>query len=142
MLGRDQSLRPAFWSSLGTSGNVFANPPAPIDSVSGLPWNPNATGGDSMQSSTERDLQPEVKNKTETQYQCGDLQSDHQSGIFSFQRKGFIHRILGLIKKKLQISELQFDKFPTPSMFSCKKTRLKTQESACSSSPSEAVLCI
>ena len=30
------------------------NPPAPFDSVSGLPWNPNATGGGSTQSSTGR----------------------------------------------------------------------------------------
>ena len=30
------------------------NPPAPFDSVSGLPWDPNATGGGSTQSSTGR----------------------------------------------------------------------------------------
>ena len=31
---RDQSLRPETWNLFGTSGNVFDNPPAPIDSAS------------------------------------------------------------------------------------------------------------
>ena len=60
LLSRDQSLRPDAWNLLGTSGTVFANPPALIDWVStpswGMfhSWNPNATGGDSMQPSTGR----------------------------------------------------------------------------------------
>ena len=41
-----------------------------------------------------------------------------------------------------QISELQFDKFHTPSTFSCWEIRFKTQVSGCSSSPSEAMLWI
>ena len=57
---RDQSLRPDTSNLLGTSGNVFGSPPAPIDSVStpkrGMmhPWNPNATFGDPVQLSTGR----------------------------------------------------------------------------------------
>ena len=43
---------------------------------------------------------------------------------------------------KPQISELQFDKFSTPSTFSCWKIRFKTQVSACSSFLSEAMLWI
>ena len=42
----------------------------------------------------------------------------------------------------LHISEFQFDKFTTLSTFSCWKIRFKTRESACSSSPSEAMLWI
>ena len=45
-------------------------------------------------------------------------------------------------QSRLQISELQFDKCSTHSTFSCWKVRFKTQESACSSSPSEAMLWI
>ena len=45
-------------------------------------------------------------------------------------------------QSQLQISKLQFDKFPTPSTFSCWKIRFKTQVSACSSFTSEAMLLI
>ena len=40
-------------------------------------------------------------------------------------------------QSRLQISELQLDKSPTHSTFSCWKIRFKTQVSACSSSSSE-----
>ena len=36
-------------------------------------------------------------------------------------------------QQRQQISELQFDQFPTPSTFSCWKIRFKTQASSCSS---------
>ena len=45
-------------------------------------------------------------------------------------------------QSRLQISELQFDKFPIRSTFSCGKIRFTTKVSACCSSPSEAVLWI
>ena len=45
-------------------------------------------------------------------------------------------------KQRPQISELQFDKFPTPSAFSCWKIRFKTHVSFCSEFPSEALLWI
>ena len=46
-------------------------------------------------------------------------------------------------QSRLQISELQFDKLSTLSTFSCEKMRFnKTQVSACSSSPSGALLWI
>ena len=47
-----------------------------------------------------------------------------------------------MVDPRLQFSELHFDKSPTPSSFSCWKMRFKTQVSACSSSPSEAMLWI
>ena len=43
-------------------------------------------------------------------------------------------------QQRLQISELQFVKFPTPSKFSCWKIRFQTQVSSCSDFPSEAML--
>ena len=45
-------------------------------------------------------------------------------------------------QQRLQISELQFDKFTTHSTCTCWKIRFKPQVSACSSSPSEAMLLI
>ena len=45
-------------------------------------------------------------------------------------------------QQRLQISELHFDKFRTPSTFSCWKIRFKTQVSSCSDFLSEAMLWI
>ena len=46
------------------------------------------------------------------------------------------------VQQRLQISELQFDKFPTPSTFSCWTKRFEPQVSSCSDFPSEAMLWI
>ena len=59
MLSRNQSLRPDIRNSLATSGNVFDNPSAPVNSMSTshrvkLPWNLDATFGNPVQSSTGR----------------------------------------------------------------------------------------
>ena len=43
-------------------------------------------------------------------------------------------------QQRLQISELQFDKFRTPSTFSYWKIRFQTQVSPCSGSPSEVMV--
>ena len=45
-------------------------------------------------------------------------------------------------KQRQQMSEIQFDKFPTPSSFWCWKIRFRNQVTACSDFPSEAVLWI
>ena len=45
-------------------------------------------------------------------------------------------------QQRLQISELQFDKFPTPSSFLVWKTRFKTQVSGGADFPSDAMLWI
>ena len=47
-----------------------------------------------------------------------------------------------MVDPRLQVSDLHFDKFPISLTFSCWKIRLKTQVSACSGSPSEALLWI
>ena len=45
-------------------------------------------------------------------------------------------------QQRQQISELQFDKFPTPPAFLCWKIRFKSQATICSDFPSEAMLWI
>ena len=45
-------------------------------------------------------------------------------------------------QQRLQISELQFDKFPTPPSFLYWKIRFQSQVSSCSDCPSEAMLWI
>ena len=44
--------------------------------------------------------------------------------------------------QRLQISDLHFDKFPTPTTFACWKIRFKTEVSTCSQFPTEAMLWI
>ena len=42
-------------------------------------------------------------------------------------------------QQRLQISDLHFDKFPTPATFACWKTRFKTEVCTCSQFPTEAM---
>ena len=44
----------------------------------------------------------------------------------------------GADQQRLQISDLHFDKFPTPATFACWKTRFKTEVCTCSQFPTEA----
>ena len=45
----------------------------------------------------------------------------------------------GADQQRLQISDLHFDKFPTPAMFACWKIRFKTEVCTCSQFPTEAM---
>ena len=45
----------------------------------------------------------------------------------------------GADQQRLQISDLQFDKFPTPATFACWKIRFKTEICTCSQFPTEAM---
>ena len=45
----------------------------------------------------------------------------------------------GAHQQRLQISDLHFDKFPTPATFACWKIRFKTEEPTCSQFPTEAM---
>ena len=42
-------------------------------------------------------------------------------------------------QQRLQISDLHFDKFPTPATFACWKIRFKTEVCTCSQFPTEAM---
>ena len=48
----------------------------------------------------------------------------------------------GADQQRLQISDLHFDKFPTPATFACWKIRFKTEVCTCSQFPTEAMLWI
>ena len=45
----------------------------------------------------------------------------------------------GTDQQRLQISDLHFDKFPTPATFVCWKIRIKTEVCTCSQFPTEAM---
>ena len=46
---------------------------------------------------------------------------------------------MGQTNIRLQISDLHFDKFPTPATFACWKIRFKTEVCTCSQFPTEAM---
>ena len=122
MARRDRSLRPDTRNSPGTSGNVFDNLPAPIDSAStpyrGMihPWNPNATFGDPKRLSTERPV-------ARSEEQIGDTTPTSRFARRPSTRKslfpaeGVYPQNNMVDQRRLLISELHFDKFPTPSTF-------------------------
>ena len=66
--------------------------------------------------------------------QCG--QSAKDSVIFS---GGDPSKNYGADQQRLQISDLHFDKFPTPATFACWKIRFKTEVYTCSQFPTEAM---
>ena len=56
--------------------------------------------------------------------------------------EGRFSKNYGADQQRLQISELHFDKFLTPTTFACWKIRFKTEVCTCSQFPTEAVLWI
>ena len=127
MLSRDPDLRSNTWNLLDTSGNVFDSPRAAIDSSSTphqdmrSSWNQSATGGNL------------VRKRTGKPIAGGEERDDSNPEIYKENMAD---------QSRLQISELQFDKFARPSTFSCWKIKFKTLVSSCSSFPSEAMLWI
>ena len=128
---------PSIWDTHGMSGNVFANP---VASSSALypqelhQWN----------SSIEEPLHSSTVEKSERQEQDQDLRchsgpSAKNSVIFS---GGDSSKNYGADQQRLLISDLHFDKFPTPATFACWKIRFKTEVCTCSQIPTEAMLWI
>ena len=114
-------------------GKCFANPDA-SSSASYLqelnPWS----------SSIEEPLHSTTVEKSERQEQNQDLRcqsgpSANNSVIFS---GGDSSKNYGADQQRLQISDLHFDKFPTPATFCCWKIRFKTEVCTCSQFPLEA----
>ena len=67
---------------------------------------------------------------------CQSGPSAKDSVIFS---GGDSSKNYGADQQRLQISDLHFDKFPTPATFACWKIRLKTEVCTCSQFPTEAI---
>ena len=93
------------WNSQGISGNVFANPTASSSAPS--------PGG----------FNPWISDVTEETGPSARYSFDPQEGRFS--------KNYGADHQRLQISELHFDKFPTPTTFACWKIRFKTEVCTC-----------
>ena len=125
---------PSIWDTHGISGNVFADPHA--SSSAPCPQELNQ-----WNSSTEEPLHTSTAERSERPEQNQDLRC--QSGpsaknpvIFS---GGDSSKNYGADQQRLQISDLHFDKFPTPATFACWKIRFKTEVCTCSQFPTEAM---
>ena len=118
----------------GISGNVFANPDASSSAPYSQELNP-------WNSSIEEQLHMSTAEKSERPEQNRDLRcqsgpSVKDSAIFS---GGDSSKNYGTDQQRLQISDLHFDKFPTPATFACWKIRFKTEVCTCSQFPTEAM---
>ena len=125
---------PSIWDTHGMSGNVFVNP----DASSSAPYPQELN---QWNSSTEEPLHSTIVEKSERPEQNQDLRcqsgpSVKDSVIFS---GGDSSKNYGAFQQRLQISDLHFDKFPTPATFVCWKIRFKTEVCTCSQFPTEAM---
>ena len=107
---------PSIWDTHGISGNGFANPAASSSAPYPQELNPRSSNiSEPIHSSTAE------KNENQTpvqdlRYQSGPSAKD--SVIFS---GGDSSKNYGADQQRLQISDLHFDKFPTPATFACWK---------------------
>ena len=130
MLSRDQSLRSDAWNLSGTQGNVFGNSRAVIDS-SQIPYqgtphstSQSATGGKNVWSSKGRLVAKDEEQIGSTVPMPSFARRPSTMNSFSPTEKP---QNSMANQQKLQISELHFEKFPTPSTFWRWKMRHKTQ---------------
>ena len=124
---------PNIWDTHGISGNVFASP----DASSSAPypqelhqWN------SSIHSSTVEKSERQEQNQD---LRCQSGPSAKDSVIFS---GGDSSKNYGADQQRLQISDLHFDKYPTPATLACWRIRFKTEVRTCSQFPTEAMLWI
>ena len=128
---------PSIWDTHGTSGNVFADPVASSTSPYPQELNPWSSGrAEPIHSSTAE------KNENQTPVQDQRCQSGPSARNSFDPNEGRFSKDNGADKRRLQISDLHFDKFPSPQSFSVWKIRFKNQVTTCCDFPSDAMLWI
>ena len=132
---RQNEEPPNIWDTSGTSGNVFAHPQA--SSSAPYPQELNST----WKKTTEEPIHMSIAEKSgrperDSDLRCQSGPSAKHSVIFS---GGDSSKNYGADQQRLQISDLHFDKFPTPATFACWKIRFKTEVCTCSQFPTEAM---
>ena len=125
---------PDTWDTHGIPGNVFVNPRPSSSSPFPQGFNP-------WISNVTEDTSPQVTSESQTPYttldpRCQSGPSARNSVIFCEGRFSKNH---GADQQRLQISDLHFDNFSTPSTFACSKVRFKTEVCTCSQFPTEAM---
>ena len=118
------------WNSQGFSGNVFANPRASSSSLypqESKPWI----------SSVSEHTSPHVMSESQTPVQGQRCQSGPSARNSFDPKEGRLSNNCGADQQRIQISELHFDKFATPTTFACWKIRFKIEVCTCSQFPTE-----
>ena len=138
MLSRSIGMPPpSIWDTHGLSGNVFANPVASSSAPYPQELNPWSSGREEpLHSSTAE------KSDRRTQDQDQRCQSGQSAKSSVIPSEGDSLKNYGADQQRLQISDLHFDKFPSPATFGCWKIRFKTEVRTCSQFPSEGTLWI
>ena len=130
---------PNIWDTSGISGNVFAHPQA--SSSAPYPQELNSSKWNTWKKTTEEPIHMSIAEKSgrperDSDLRCQSGPSAKDSVIFS---GGDSSKTYGADQQRLQISDLHFDKFPTPATFACWKIRFKTEVCTCSQFPTEAM---
>ena len=125
---------PSIWDTHGISENVFATP----DASSSAPFPQELN---QWNSSSEEPLHSSTVEKSERPEQNQDLrcQSGPSAKNSVILSGGDSSKNYGADQQRLQISDLHFDKFPTPATFACWKIRFKTEVCTCSQFRTEAM---
>ena len=136
---RQDEEPPNIWDTSGISGNVFANPQASSSApysqeLNSSKWNP-------WRETTEEPIHKSIAEKSgrpklDSDLRCQSGPSARNSVLFN---GGDSSKNYGADQQRLQISDLHFDKFPTPATFLCWKIRFKTEVCTCSQFPTEAM---
>ena len=125
---------PSIWDTHGISGNVFCRSSCVFYST--LP-----AGIASMEFSYVEPIHSSRagKNENQTPVQDQRCQSGPSANPSFNLSEGDSSKNKGADQQRLQISDLHFDKFPTPATFACWKIRFKTEVCTCSQFPTEAM---
>ena len=125
---------PSIWDTHGKTGNYFADPIASSTAPYPQGWNPrNSSIEEPLHSST---VEKSERRTQDQDQRCQSGQSAKNSVIFS---GGDSSKKYGADQERLQISDLHFDKFPTPATFDSWKIRFKIEVCTCSQFPTEAM---
>ena len=144
-LSRDRSMPFDTWNLSGTQGNVIGNPRPTFDTTQTLhqgirhSTNQSATGSIPVQVGTGQLVARGEERIGSTTAMA--MSARRASTMNSFLPVEVPQDSMAG-QQRQQISELQLDKFATPSSFSYWKMRFKTQVSSCSDFPSDAMLWI
>ena len=114
------------------SGNVFANPTASSSSLfpqESHPW----------VSHVSEHTSPHVMSESQTPVHGPRFQTGPSARNSLVPNGRMFSKNCGADQQRLQISDLHFDKFPTPATFACWKKRFKTEVCTCSQFPTEAM---
>ena len=120
---------PVIWNSQGILGNVLANPRASSSSPypgDFNPWMSTVKEDTPLLTSTEVCGRPIPDTVLNPRFQTGP-----SAGNSFDPKEGRFSKNYGADQQRLQISDLHFDKFTTPTTFACWKIRFKTEVCTC-----------